>query len=301
MVRSTLRPRAREAIKNGASGGDGRRTAEACAILQRRQRPTRASRPHRPGRISQIAVRKESAARTLGRRTTRPRGRRGTLYTDPPASARLTRDGLTADEANLPAQEAQARPHARVPCADAHACRPSDDQAPPQEGALAAHRLSGAGRWTGREERRRSRPRLSRSADFERVYRQGRSVASRHLVLYAFPREDAPRRRGTRPTFGSASRSAAGWVVRSSATASSACCARPSGRCPTGSPTATTTCRRAAWAAELADTGGLDVVPAELAALLERLELRRPARRADGHEAAGPRPRDRRRSGSISA
>jgi ribonuclease P protein component len=32
-----------------------------------------------------------------------------------------------------------------------------------------------------------SRGRLSRSAEFERVYRQGRSSANRHLVLYAFP------------------------------------------------------------------------------------------------------------------
>jgi ribonuclease P protein component len=31
------------------------------------------------------------------------------------------------------------------------------------------------------------RGRLSRSAEFERVYRQGRSVANRHLVLYSFP------------------------------------------------------------------------------------------------------------------
>ena len=31
------------------------------------------------------------------------------------------------------------------------------------------------------------RRRLSRSADFERVYRQGRSVSNRFLVLYAFP------------------------------------------------------------------------------------------------------------------
>jgi ribonuclease P protein component len=37
---------------------------------------------------------------------------------------------------------------------------------------------------------RRKRPRLSKSADFQRVYRQGRSAASRHLVLYAFPREN---------------------------------------------------------------------------------------------------------------
>ncbi|HTB49798.1 MAG TPA: ribonuclease P protein component [Solirubrobacteraceae bacterium] len=37
--------------------------------------------------------------------------------------------------------------------------------------------------------------RLSRSAEFERVYRQGRSVANRHLVLYSFPNEavDRPR------------------------------------------------------------------------------------------------------------
>jgi ribonuclease P protein component len=37
--------------------------------------------------------------------------------------------------------------------------------------------------------------RLSRSAEFERVYRHGRSSANRHLVLYSFPNQttDAPR------------------------------------------------------------------------------------------------------------
>src|SRR3954466_14400165 len=35
---------------------------------------------------------------------------------------------------------------------------------------------------------RAPRRRLSRSAEFERVYRQGRSKANRFLVLYAFPR-----------------------------------------------------------------------------------------------------------------
>jgi ribonuclease P protein component len=35
------------------------------------------------------------------------------------------------------------------------------------------------------------RGRLSRSAEFERVYRHGRSHGNRHLVLYAFPRGDA--------------------------------------------------------------------------------------------------------------
>ncbi|HLH13929.1 MAG TPA: ribonuclease P protein component [Solirubrobacteraceae bacterium] len=35
--------------------------------------------------------------------------------------------------------------------------------------------------------RQPSRGRLSRSAEFERVYRHGRSVANRELVLYSFP------------------------------------------------------------------------------------------------------------------
>ena len=38
---------------------------------------------------------------------------------------------------------------------------------------------------------RAKRGRLSRAADFERVYRQGQSHANRYLVLHAFPRERA--------------------------------------------------------------------------------------------------------------
>ena len=34
------------------------------------------------------------------------------------------------------------------------------------------------------------RNRLSRSRDFDAVYRQGRSVSTRYLVLYSFPRAD---------------------------------------------------------------------------------------------------------------
>ena len=37
--------------------------------------------------------------------------------------------------------------------------------------------------------------RLSRSAEFERVYRHGRSTANRHLVLYTFPNASASRAR----------------------------------------------------------------------------------------------------------
>jgi len=36
------------------------------------------------------------------------------------------------------------------------------------------------------------RNRLSRSRDFDAVYRHGRSVSTRFLVLYWFPREDEP-------------------------------------------------------------------------------------------------------------
>ena len=43
--------------------------------------------------------------------------------------------------------------------------------------------------------RRPGRGRLSRSAEFERVYRQGRSTANRHLVLYSFPHPAAERAR----------------------------------------------------------------------------------------------------------
>jgi ribonuclease P protein component len=40
------------------------------------------------------------------------------------------------------------------------------------------------------EGERKKRGRLSRSGDFERAYKEGRSHANRYLVLYAFPRPD---------------------------------------------------------------------------------------------------------------
>lgn len=48
----------------------------------------------------------------------------------------------------------------------------------------------------GSRSRKGRRRRLSRSAEFERVYREGRSHASRYLVLHSFPRvgdDDGPR------------------------------------------------------------------------------------------------------------
>ena len=93
----------------------------------------------------------------------------------------------------------------RLPSAHADEGRPPDAQAPPRQGPQAAHRLSAAARgpglpdasrlpaWTSRchafpAARRARRGRLSRSAEFERAYRQGRSHGNRHLVVYAFPR-----------------------------------------------------------------------------------------------------------------
>ena len=58
------------------------------------------------------------------------------------------------------------------------------------------------------------RRRLSRSAEFERVYRQGRSKGNRFLVLYAFPR-DEERDRDDGPRLGlSVSRRVGGAVDR---------------------------------------------------------------------------------------
>jgi ribonuclease P protein component len=56
---------------------------------------------------------------------------------------------------------------------------------------------SGASR-PPRGARRPKRGRLSRSAEFERVYRQGRSIGNRHLVLYTFPRAGATTDAGPR-------------------------------------------------------------------------------------------------------
>jgi ribonuclease P protein component len=53
------------------------------------------------------------------------------------------------------------------------------------------------------------RHRLSRSRDFDAVYRQGKSVSTRFLVLYWFPREDG----GEEPRLGLAVPRASGSAV----------------------------------------------------------------------------------------
>ena len=59
------------------------------------------------------------------------------------------------------------------------------------------------------------RHRLSRSRDFDAVYRKGRSVSTRYLVLYAFPREEDEGELAPEPRLGLAvSRKVGGSVAR---------------------------------------------------------------------------------------
>jgi len=97
------------------------------------------------------------------------------------------------NEAHLPAQEAQAGPCPRVSRAYAYARGAAHAEAPARQGPQAPVHLSLV--RSAMKPRSSSRGRLSRSAEFERVYRQGRSTANRHLVLYTFPNTTAKRPR----------------------------------------------------------------------------------------------------------
>jgi ribonuclease P protein component len=117
-----------------------------------------------------------------------------------------------ADEAHLSAEEAQASQDARIPGAHAHAGGAFDVEAAARQGPQAAHAVA-VGAPGARGGRRRSRrQRLSRSAEFDRVYREGRSHANRYLVVYSFPREDG---RDSEPRLGvSVGRKVGGAVER---------------------------------------------------------------------------------------
>jgi ribonuclease P protein component len=93
---------------------------------------------------------------------------------------------LVSDEADLSAEEAQARPSPRVPRPHGHARWALDVEAAARQRPQAPHSVAMEGPG-GR--RRSGRGRLSRSAEFDRVYREGRSHANRYLVVYSFPRE----------------------------------------------------------------------------------------------------------------
>jgi ribonuclease P protein component len=96
-------------------------------------------------------------------------------------------------ETHLSAEKAQASEDARFPREDGHARRATDVEAPARQGPEALDRLM---RRPAAPRPRPGRNRLSRSADFDRVFRSGRSHAGRELVLYVFPRGEnaaAPR------------------------------------------------------------------------------------------------------------
>lgn len=85
----------------------------------------------------------------------------------------------TANEADLPAEETKEGQDPRVPGSDEHARRPGDLEAATAQRPSAPHAIEMP-----------KRRRLSRSGEFDRVYRDGSSHATRYLVLYSFPRKD---------------------------------------------------------------------------------------------------------------
>src|SRR5437870_13887255 len=84
-------------------------------------------------------------------------------------------------EADLPAQRASPEASPRLSRTHGNARRTPDPQAAARQGSAAAVRVIAPVQ---------RRNRLSRSRDFDAVYRHGRSTSTRFLVLYWFERED---------------------------------------------------------------------------------------------------------------
>ena len=111
---------------------------------------------------------------------------------------------------------------------------------------------------------RPGRPRLSRSADFDRVIRRGRSHASREFVLYVFPREESgPPRLGL-----SVSRKVGGAVQRNRVKRLLREAFATEGSLLPGGTDAVVVARREAWG--LAERQGLPGVREALGQLITR-------------------------------
>ena len=83
-------------------------------------------------------------------------------------------------ETDLSAERTQAGEEARLPQPHVDPCRPHDPEAPSRQGPQAPLGVGPLQR----------RNRLSRSRDFDAVYRQGRSASTRFLTLYWFQRDE---------------------------------------------------------------------------------------------------------------
>ena len=97
-------------------------------------------------------------------------------------------------ETHVPAEPAQAKQDPWFPKANEHECRAGHPVAASRQGPRAAFRLIAVS--SEHDASRIPRRRISRSGDFDAVYRRGRSVSNRHIVMYAFQRsetEDGPR------------------------------------------------------------------------------------------------------------
>ena len=170
-------------------------------------RRLRALRPHFPRLFAIAAACGQPAPRTSA----------SILAASATAAVRSS-SSLETHEAHLSAKRAPAEAEARLPRAHGdprRAARSSSAAAPRAASASPRRRVAAVQR----------KNRLSRSRDFDAVYRHGRSVSTRFLTLYWFARAEEPRRAAARP-----GRAEGGRQRASCATGSSGSCARSGGR-----------------------------------------------------------------------